>query len=471
MGKKAAFHSLGCKVNSYETGTMIRSLLERGYEEVPFAPGADVYIINTCTVTNVADRKSRQMLHKAREMNPGAIVVACGCYAEDAETNLQKDPAVDLIVGNNDKGRLPEILEEYFRDRESAAGSASGKENGKSSESGICAGSINSVKTYEELPFAPAAERTRSFVKIQDGCNQFCSYCMIPYVRGRVRSRKKEEILKEVRKLADEGCREIVLTGIHISSYGLDFLAPGRNLQTPYAENAETNELLLDVIRQCCATEGIRRLRLGSLEPGIMTEDFIRELSEIPELCPAFHLSLQSGSDSVLARMKRRYRTQDYAQKCSLLRTWFDHPAIMTDIITGFPGETEEEFRETEAFVRGIHFSRMHIFKYSVRKGTKAAEMKGQVPEKIKHLRSSVLMDIDEQEREAYAESFLGKTVEVQFEESGTDARGRYLTGYTKEYVPARLYSESISENEICAGRVASAERGTVLLGAGAEMG
>ncbi|MDO4803853.1 MAG: tRNA (N(6)-L-threonylcarbamoyladenosine(37)-C(2))-methylthiotransferase MtaB [Lachnospiraceae bacterium] len=434
-GRKAAFHSLGCKVNSYETDAMRQSLLAAGYEEVPFVPGADVYVINTCTVTNVADRKSRQMLHKAKEMNPEAVVVAAGCYVHDAGERLTADPAVDIIVGNHEKGMLPVILEEYFNNQEQSKG--------------IAVSDIGAVRDYDELMFVPEGEHTRAFVKIQDGCNQFCSYCMIPYVRGRVRSRKPEEILKEASELAARGYREIVLTGIHISSYGLDFDFPGMNRQTPDAKSAKTNERLAALIQDLAGISGIERIRLGSLEPGIITDQFVLMISAIRKVCPAFHLSLQSGCDETLIRMRRKYTAADFEEKVELLRKHYDNPGIMTDIIAGFPGETEEEFAKTESFVRKIRFSRTHVFKYSVRKGTAAERMPGHVPERVKQERSGTLIGIDAQERRRFAEVFLGKPVEALFEEKIVRDGAGYMRGYTREYVPVLMGTEEDLSNKI----------------------
>lgn len=435
MRKKAAFHSLGCKVNSYETDAMRQSLLAAGYEEAPFAPGADVYVINTCTVTNVADRKSRQMLHRAKEMNPDAVVVAAGCYVHDSGDRLKKDPAVDIIVGNHEKGKLADILENYFSNLEQSKG--------------ISVTDINTVREYDELAFVPVGEHTRAFVKIQDGCNQFCSYCMIPYVRGRVRSRKSEEILREVREFAERGYREVVLTGIHISSYGLDFDYPGTNRQTPDASCAETNEHMTALIGEVSRIPGIDRIRLGSLEPGIITEEFVRKISSIPEFCPSFHLSMQSGCDATLARMKRKYRSADFAEKVGLIRKYFDRPAITTDIIAGFPGETEDEFAATLEFVKDIRFSRTHIFKYSVRQGTAAARMPDQVPEKKKQARSAALIAIDKTAREAYARGFLNCPVSVLFEERIVHDGEKCMKGYTREYIPVILYTDEDLSNRI----------------------
>ena len=436
-GKKAAFHSLGCRVNIYETGVMETSMRDAGYEIVPFAPGADIYIINTCTVTNIADRKSRQMLHKAREMNPRAVVAAVGCYVEDAGETLLADPAVDVVIGNADKGRLPEILEAYFRE--------TGKwEEGHRAFAGSSV-RINAVQEYEELSFYADGEHMRAFVKIQDGCNQFCSYCMIPYVRGRVRSRRPEEILREAKTLAGLGYREIVITGIHISSYGMDFEYPGENRQTPSAKEASTNHRLLKVLRDVAGVPGIQRVRMGSLEPGIVTEEFARALAKIPEFCPSFHLSLQSGCDETLRRMRRKYTTEDYERVCACLRRCFPDASITTDVIAGFPGETDEEFSRTLAFVRGIHFARMHVFKYSVRRGTLAARMSGQVPEPVKAARARALAEIDGTGRADFARRFLGRACEVLLEER----RGEEFTGYTREYVPVRLRCPGGSPGEI----------------------
>ncbi len=423
MNKKAAFHNLGCKVNAYETEAMMENLKSHGYEIVPFQPGADVYVINTCTVTNIADRKSRQMLHRAKEMNPEAVVVAVGCYVQDAKETLEKDEAVDLIIGNSEKSKLNEILEAHFAGNEAVS----------------FVDSIASIQEYEALNVSQTEGRTRAFIKIQDGCNQFCSYCMIPYVRGRVRSRKKEEILNEAERLRDRGYHEIVLTGIHISSYGIDFDAPGQNLQTPDAKEAKTNRHLLELIQELAEIDGITRIRLGSLEPGIMTEEFVRGIAAVEKICPQFHLSLQSGCDSTLKRMKRKYDTASYRSIVALLRTHFEHPAITTDIITGFPGETEEEFAETEAFVRDIQFAQTHIFKYSVRRGTAAAAMKNQNTDTVKHQRSSVLLEIDAGMRRSFAEYYLGKTVNVLFEEPKMIDGTEYLVGHTKEYLEACL--------------------------------
>ena len=399
--RKAAFHNLGCKVNAYETEAMQQLLEKAGYEIVPFAPGADVYVINTCTVTNMADRKSRQMLHKAKKMNPHAIVVAAGCYVQAAGTELEEDSAIDIIIGNNRKKDLVSILEHYER---SAV-----------QESLI---DINHTKEYEKLSLEKTVEHTRAYLKVQDGCNQFCSYCIIPYARGRVRSRRKEEVVEEVKTLAGNGCKEVVLTGIHLSSYGIDH---GSTLQ----------ELILAVHE----VAGVERIRLGSLEPGIITEDFVKTLSALPKFCPHFHLSLQSGCDATLKRMNRRYTSGEYYEKCILIRKYFKHPALTTDVIVGFPGETEEEFAITRDFLNKVDFYETHIFKYSRREGTKAAAMKDQVPDQIKAARSAELLELNRKKQAVYEERLLGTTQEVLIEEKIVRDGEELQIGHTKEYV------------------------------------
>ena len=411
MKRKAALHNLGCKVNAYELEAIQQMLEQQGYEIVPFAPGADIYIINTCTVTNIADRKSRQMLHKAKKMNPDAVVVACGCYVQAAGEKLEQDSAIDLVVGNNKKKEIPAILEEYFRE----------KEEGRSG-SGTWVTDMTHNREYETLSISRTAEHTRAFIKVQDGCNQFCTYCIIPYARGRVRSRRPEDVLEEVRRLAESGCQEVVLTGIHLSSYGVD-LEEGQNL--------------LALIRTIHAVDGIRRIRLGSLEPGIITEEFAEAIAALPKVCPHFHLSLQSGCDTVLERMNRRYRSEEYKEKCRLLRRVYDRPALTTDVIVGFPGETEEEFEASWAFVEEVNFFETHIFKYSRREGTRAAAMPDQIPEQEKTRRSHILLELDAQRRQEYMESFLGEEKEVLLEEKVELDGKKWWVGYTREYLKA----------------------------------
>lgn len=428
--KKAALHNLGCKVNAYETEAMEQMLEEAGYEIVPFSQKADVYVINTCSVTNMADRKSRQMLHRARKLNPNAVVVATGCYVQTSEAEAAKDESIDILMGNNQKGELIGRLEAFFAEKESGV-----QENPRGGEA---LPDINGQpQAFEELKLSQTREHTRAFLKVQDGCNQFCSYCIIPYARGRVRSCRPEKVVKQVQALAESGCKEIVLTGIHLSSYGLDF-----------------EENLLHLIRLVHQVEGIERIRLGSLEPRVVTEDFARELSELPKVCPHFHLSLQSGCDETLKRMNRKYTTEEYEESCRLLRKYFTHPAITTDVIVGFPGETEEEFAVTKEFLQRIHFYEMHIFKYSVRKGTRAAAMEQQVPEEIKTRRSAELLELADRMSSVFREYYVGKTQEVLFEEPVVIDGQEYYTGYNREYVRFVTKSEKALDNCLRQGEV-----------------
>ena len=415
--KKVALHNLGCKVNAYETEAMQEMLENSGYEIVPFQEGADIYIINTCTVTNMADRKSRQMLHRAKKLNPEAIVVATGCYVQAQEQNNEVDECVDIIIGNNKKKDLVSILESHTRK---------------------CVIDINHTKEYEEMHLSRTAEHTRAYIKVQDGCNQFCTYCIIPFARGRVRSRLKEDVIREVTDLAKNGYKEVVLTGIHLSSYGVDL----------------EHEDLLSLILAVHEIEGIQRIRLGSLEPRIITEEFARTIASLPKMCPHFHLSLQSGCDETLRRMNRRYTSQEYYEKCQLLRKYFDNPALTTDVIVGFPGETEEEFEKSKAFVDKVNFYETHIFKYSKRQGTKAAVMDGQVPEPVKTVRSNIMLEMDEQKRAKYEAAFVGKDVEVLFEEETIINEEKFWVGHTKEYVKVALQSEENLQNQLSNVRI-----------------
>ena len=422
MGKKAALHNLGCKVNAYETEAMQEMLEKAGYEIVPFKEGADVYVINTCTVTNIADRKSRQMLHRARKMNPDAVVVAAGCYVQ-AQDGKGQDPCIDIVLGNNHKKDLVRILDEYAAKRASAAEIED----------------ISRTREYESLHLTKPGDHTRAYIKVQDGCNQFCTYCIIPYARGRVRSRVMEDVLHEVRELAEGGYKEVVLTGIHLSSYGIDF---------------DRERHLLELIRAVHEVDGIERIRLGSLEPGIITEEFARELSRIPEICPHFHLSLQSGCDATLKRMNRRYTSAEYAEKCRILRKYFDDPALTTDVIVGFPGETEEEFRASYDFVDSIDFYETHIFKYSRRSGTKAAVMPDQVSEQVKAERSAVMIGLGERKRAAYEKRYVGREVEVLVEEDAVMDGRCVQVGHTKEYIKVALESNEDLKNRIVKMRI-----------------
>ena len=422
MGNKVALHNLGCKVNAYEIEAMQQLLEEAGYEIVPFEPGADIYVINTCTVTNIADRKSRQMLHKAKKMNPEAIVVATGCYVQTGGEKLEKDEAIDLVLGNNQKINIVEALAEYA-------------ENKPGHGSHVI--KINQTKEYEELSIDHTAEHVRAYIKVQDGCNQFCTYCIIPYARGRVRSRNIESVLKEVRALAEKGYKEVVLTGIHLSSYGVDF-------------PEEKKEKLLSLIRAVHEIEGIRRIRLGSLEPGIVTREFAEGIAALPKVCPHFHLSLQSGCDETLERMNRRYRSGEYRERCELLREVYGNPALTTDVIVGFPQESEEEFRKSYDFVDSIRFYETHIFKYSRRQGTKAAAMDGQLTEAEKSFRSEKMIELHHRHAGDYEKSMLGKNLEVLIEEEYTkDGRTWYL-GHSREYIKTAVpKSEAYGVNDI----------------------
>lgn len=422
MGNKVALHNLGCKVNAYEIEAMQQLLEEAGYEIVPFEPGADIYVINTCTVTNIADRKSRQMLHKAKKMNPEAIVVATGCYVQTGGEKLEKDEAIDLVLGNNQKINIVEALAEYA-------------ENKPGHGSHVI--KINQTKEYEELSIDHTAEHVRAYIKVQDGCNQFCTYCIIPYARGRVRSRNIESVLKEVRALAEKGYKEVVLTGIHLSSYGVDF-------------PEEKKETLLSLLRAVHEIEGIRRIRLGSLEPGIVTREFAEGIAALPKVCPHFHLSLQSGCDETLERMNRRYRSGEYRERCELLREVYGNPALTTDVIVGFPQESEEEFRKSYDFVDSIRFYETHIFKYSRRQGTKAAAMDGQLTEAEKSFRSEKMIELHHRHAGDYEKSMLGKNLEVLIEEEYTkDGRTWYL-GHSREYIKTAVpKSEAYGVNDI----------------------
>jgi len=399
---------------------MQQRLQDRGYKIVPFDAAADIYIINTCTVTNIADRKSRQMIHRARRCNPDAVVVAVGCYVQTAAGEALEDGTVDIAVGNNRKKDIVSIIEEYLKTREQPR---------------VEKIDINNTREYEEMQLTRTAEHTRAYIKIQDGCNQFCSYCIIPYARGRVRSRAEEDILQEVRGIVAAGYREIVLTGIHISSYGLDRGGPE----------------LLQLIMKLHEIDGLKRIRLGSLEPRIVTEQFARQLSALPGLCPHFHLSLQSGSDAVLGRMNRHYTAGEYFQTTEILRNCFRDPAITTDVIVGFPGETEEEFRETEAFVRKVNFYEMHIFKYSRRQGTRAAMMEGQLTEAEKGRRSAVLAQAEEEMSRSYRAGWLNRETGVLFEEKKQVAGGTYWIGHTPQYVKVAMEA---GENADLSGQI-----------------
>lgn len=399
--KKVALHNLGCKVNAYEMEVMQQMLKENGFLIVPFEQEADIYIVNTCSVTNIADRKSRQMLHRAKKRNPEAVVIAAGCYVQTREEEEILKDGVDLVIGNNRKKDLVSILNHYFE--------------GLKEETVI---DISRTNEYENMQLTGTSEHTRAYIKVQDGCNQFCSYCIIPYARGRVRSRARAEVLKEVAYLSEKGYREIVLTGIHLSSYGMDI-----------------GDSLSGLIKAVHEIEGIRRIRLGSLEPGIVTEDFVTELSGLPKICPHFHLSLQSGCAATLIRMNRRYTPEEYRERVEILRRYYENPAVTTDVIVGFPGETQEEFEECRKFLEEIEFYETHIFKYSKRKGTRAAMMENQIPERMKAERSAVLLELNGRNKRKFEEMLYGRQAELLVEESVELYGEIFQTGHTGEYV------------------------------------
>lgn len=417
MNRTVAIHSLGCKVNSYEAESMEQLLKQAGYTIVPFDENitADIYIINTCSVTNIADRKSRQMLHKSKKINPDAIVVAAGCYVNADTKKAAEDNAVDIVLGNNCKINIVEALENYYKDKNNSEMVVDFKEK----------------QEYEELKLDEVSTHTRAYIKIQDGCNQFCSYCIIPYTRGRIRSRDIDEIEEEVTKLVSKGFKEVVLTGIHLTSYGVD----------------NNKGSLLEVIMRLDKIDGLQRIRLGSLEPRVITEEFAKTLSSSKKICPHFHLSLQSGCDTVLKRMNRKYTTQEYYDKCCILRKYFNNPAITTDVIVGFPQETEEEFEATKVFLEKVHFYEMHIFKYSRRKGTVADRMEGQVDEKIKTQRSVILLELENKMSKEYRQQHIGKTEEVLIEEIVSENGKDYFMGFTPDYIRVKIACDTALDN------------------------
>lgn len=435
--KTVAFLNLGCKVNSYETEAMQQLMKNSGYDIVDFNDVADVYIVNTCTVTNIADRKSRQMLHKAKKNNPDSVVVAAGCYAQASKDKLEEDLSIDLVVGNNMKKDIVTVLNEYYED------------NGKK-EAVI---NINQEQSYEELKIDSLTEKNRAYIKIQDGCNQFCSYCIIPYTRGRVRSRKQEDVIDEVKRLVQNGYKEVVLTGIHLSSYGIE-LKKNENPDEVEDYLKEETMPLLEIIMKLSEIEGLERIRLGSLEPRIITDFFAKTLSENKKFCPHFHLSLQSGCDATLKRMNRKYDTEEYYESCVLLRKYFENPAITTDVIVGFPGETEEEFAATEEFLRKVGFAEMHVFKYSVRQGTRAARMDHQVPDQVKHARSAKLIELNDLMHKEYQDKFEGRIEKILVEEEIVVEGNKYQIGHNERYIKFAFQSETSHINEIVSVKV-----------------
>lgn len=458
--KSVALHNLGCKVNAYEIEVMQQKLEENGFKIVPFASGADIYIINTCTVTNIADRKSRQMLHKAKKMNPQALVVATGCYVQTGEETLKMDECIDLAVGNNRKKDIVPILEEYLATHKN--------------EKITPVFDINHTYEYEEMTLKKTADHTRAYIKIQDGCNQFCSYCIIPYARGRVRSRKKENIIHEIEGLVAAGFQEVVITGIHLSSYGMDFIEKTNSNDTDasdYLEGAKDlrsaayqTEFLLNLLKDIHNIDGLSRIRLGSLEPRIITEHFAQELGKMKKICPHFHLSLQSGCDATLKRMNRHYSIEEYHSKVLILRKYFTNPAITTDIITGFPGETEDEFMQTAAFAEKVKFYEMHIFKYSKRQGTVAASMENQIEEEIKAKRSDILLEMTTKHSKEFRENLLGTETEILMEEQKNIDGIEYWLGHTMNYVLVACISRENLSNKLITGVPRAFLRDDILL-------
>lgn len=431
MSKKVAFHNLGCKVNSYELEFVQQRFTENDFRIVPFDQKADIYVVNTCTVTNIADRKSRQMLHRAKTLNPDAIVVAMGCYVETSKDEARKDLGIDVLIGNSDKGHAYEKIVEFLNNIDS----------NNTEDKHLLVNDINETKEYDEFKLSFTTEHTRVHVKIQDGCNQFCSYCAIPLARGRVRSRKIEDIVSEIEGLCRNNYKEFVLTGIHLSSYGMENYNIEMSNENPVGYSEYENAKLIDAIEAVAKIKGVKRIRLGSLEPRIITEDFLKRLVATGKICPHFHLSLQSGSDSVLKRMNRRYSTEEFLEKTKLIREYFIHAGITTDVIAGFPGETNEEFTETREYMNKVDFYEAHIFKYSRRRGTLADKMDNQLTDKEKSVRSEILIkDANERSRK-FREYYIGKRAEVLFEEIIVIGGEDYLTGYTREYVKVALKS------------------------------
>lgn len=446
MFRTFATCTLGCKVNQYETDAMEQLLKKAGYEQVDFKEKADIYIINTCSVTNMADRKSRQMIHRAKKRNPDAILVAAGCYVQaQSDQHSEFDENIDLIVGNNKKKDIAVILKEYEKEKE--ARMEEGAESKKEQKEAVI--DISHTAEYEELSIETVSEHTRAYLKIQDGCNQFCSYCIIPYVRGRIRSRKPEQVLAEVKRLSEHGYREVVLTGIHLSSYGQDL----------------EGVTLIDLIEKINQIDGIERIRLGSLEPRIITDDFVKRLSAVEKICPHFHLSLQSGCDETLKRMNRHYTIEEYEKSLALLRESFDKPALTTDVIVGFSGETEEEFAVTKASLERMKLYEMHIFKYSIRKGTRAEKMPDQVPDPLKTQRSNELLALAKKNKEEYEQQWIGACEEILAEEVILLDGKEYLTGHTKRYVKVGIEGAQNRSGELVKVKITGRLPENMLLG------
>jgi len=431
MEKKVAFCTLGCKVNQYETNAMIEQFMEKGYKIVEFEEKADIYVINTCTVTNMADKKSRQMLRRVKEINPDSILVAVGCYAQVAKEKLEEIPEINLILGVNEKNEIVEYVEETMLEKSKIE-------------------KVSDVAKQEEfVEFGPITytEKTRAVIKVQDGCNQFCSYCIIPYARGRIRSRRPEWVMAEITRIAEKGIKEVVLTGIHLASYGKDF---AKNIVADISNDFEYETdkkefLLIDLLEEIQTIEGIERIRLGSLEPTLITGDFVKRLSKLSKICDQFHLSLQSGCDETLKRMNRKYTTAEFESGVELLRKAYPEVHLTTDIIVGFPGETKGEFQKTYEFLKRIKFYKMHIFKYSPRSGTVAAKMPNQIAGNIKEERSNQLIELSDYNEEMYQKQYIGKQVEVLLE----DREGDYIKGHTTNYMVVKVETQEELENTI----------------------
>ena len=449
--KTAAFCTLGCKVNQYETNAMMQKMIEAGFEIVDFEQKADVYIINTCTVTNMADKKSRQMLRRVKEINPNSILVAVGCYAQVAKEKLEQIPEIDLILGINEKNDIVTYIQTILRDKEQ-------------NNYILQVSDVSNQKEFLDFGNVTYTEKTRAVIKVQDGCNQFCSYCIIPYARGRIRSRKPENVIEEITAISQNGVKEVVITGIHIASYGKDFdqnskaiIEKTKNIQSESATSKTSSQIsqkkienkinyrLIDLLEEIQKIDGIERIRLGSLEPTLITEEFVQRLSKLSKICDQFHLSLQSGCDETLKRMNRKYTTKEFENGVELLRRAFPQVHLTTDVIVGFPGETEEEFRQTYEFLKKIKFYKMHIFKYSPRTGTVAANMKNQVDGNIKEKRSNALLELSDCFEKEYNQQYIGKKVDVLLEEK----EGEYWKGHTTNYMVVKAISKDDLENQI----------------------
>lgn len=427
--KKVAFITLGCKVNQYETNAMIQEFLRKGYEVIESNQKADIYVINTCTVTNMSDRKSRQMLRRVKELNEKSIVVACGCYVQVAKEEIEKIDEIDLLLGNNEKNKIVENIEEYLEKQQKQ----------------VLIEDVMSQKEFLDFGNITYTEKTRAVIKVQDGCDRFCSYCIIPYARGRVRSRKAQSIISEIKKISEQGIKEVVITGIHIASYGKDF---------------KEEYKLIDLLEEINKIEGIERIRLGSIEPLIITEEFVSRLSKLQKVCHHFHLSLQSGCNQTLKRMNRRYTTEDFEKIVKRLRNFYNDVILTTDIIVGFPQETEEEFEETYKFLEKIKFYKMHVFKYSPRKGTKASTLQGQVDGKIKEQRSQKLIQLSDKNEKDYNKDYIGKEVEVLFEEE----KNGYYQGHTDNYILALCKTDISLENKLVKVRCTGVSKNSIIV-------